>query len=1110
MKPITYLPSFTSFIIFLNFLLNQLHLSQASTLIPPVISGNFLTLILTNSKLGMNIIDLYGTSYYDFNNLVSQWTVSGLTNQTQSKIFYCQTLMMMGGPGFLPAAGYFERTYTSLSSHTALYFSIRMYVLDNWKFPDAFQIQLDDKQPMTFNPVFTRTYYGSQICAESDAEDLTSYYVVGKVSHTSSSLKIRITSYIQQDPELASFGVREVGFSLVTYSVTESFCATVGGAYGVGNCQCNNGYYPSGSLCLTCHASCSSCFTSGNTGCYTCAANYYWSGSSCLSCPSNCARCSSSSVCTYCKTGYYLRYDGTCQATCNAPYVIVGSGDFQVCRTPCQASDTYMYWDDTCEESCDSPLQATTTSYGVKFCSFPCVTQTNFLYQDGSCSSSCVLQSRYHHFRKFCNPCNTGLALLSSGECQIPDACDPPNVLQTIAGVLYCQPACTTGNYYLAASGTCVSSCASPLIISTVNGVDYCNSPCPNPSTDYYYWNASCLSTCIYNIRTVNGYKFCDACSGGQYLYPDNTCKASCKSPMVTKTSGGFKFCFYPCGGDYGVFNTEKYDKCSSVYTYPFAQTDLGECVLDLSSGEYQRAINVANILHVFFGIISGLSILAILLDPHDARPLCLLLYIKMLEYFKFIQAKYPPVLQQVFNVQHLGLGLLNFSPDLPYEVYDAFPLHTIPPSFYSYGLHSSYFVNSWDFLFSLFVVAIVIVVIFLAEAYFKDVKFVKWLASKIKPAFTAPNILTMLLLTTHFIDIPIYTSIEFRSLHFTAFLPVFSFIIMLFINIFYHVLLIKAFLAFKEARKRVTQVHDIDVSEDGPESFRGPPSSITSPRESTVTFRVLFDNIKEEAYFQHSYLLIFIFRVYFVCIILGYFFQHSFLQSLLIIISTIAMTLYVIFVKPLKRLSHQVQHIAMEVIFLVANLGVFILTSLNSACKEVPSVRRDLGNMIIACAFAFAVFGIGCLLVTVIRKAFGKDAISFRWCLWLLDGPRIHPEQDSDRSFSDTLEQRAPSKPINTPKFQPFGGFNKTPKVDLDSTPPLDTEDNLPEHMPMDALVYHLEDPEPEPRIPTSSKMDDSKMMFRQDMSLNFGSRTNHDESIDEEENVIPIDKRK
>jgi len=138
--------------------------------------------------------------------------------------------------------------------------------------------------------------------------------------------------------------------------------------------------------------------------------------------------------------------------------------------------------------------------------------------------------------------------------------------------------------------------------------------------------------------------------------------------------------------------------------------------------------------------------------------------------------------------------------------------------------------------------------------------------------------------------------------------------------------------------------------------------------------------------------------------------------------------------------------------------------------------------------------------MVAVIKKAFGEDAVSCKWCWWFLEGPRIQADQDSDRSFSDTLEQRPK---INTPKFLHFRGVNQeddSKKEDLDVTPPLHTDDGLPEHKPMDAYVYQLEDPEPM-RNDTSMRMftsglEDSKIMFRQNMSMNYGSRVNNDQN--------------
>ena len=91
-----------------------------------------------------------------------------------------------------------------------------------------------------------------------------------------------------------------------------------------GSCICASGYVINGASCTSCGFSCTSCST---TACLTCAAGsvlsngscaclagYVNSNLSCVACPTNCDVCSSSSVCTTCKSNYYITSTGSCKA----------------------------------------------------------------------------------------------------------------------------------------------------------------------------------------------------------------------------------------------------------------------------------------------------------------------------------------------------------------------------------------------------------------------------------------------------------------------------------------------------------------------------------------------------------------------------------------------------------------------------------------------------------------------------------------------------------------------------------------------------------------------------------------------------------------------------
>ena len=923
-------------------------------------SLNRLTVSLTS--LANFVQDMVFGLAGDFNAVVNQWTVVGQVDSTQSRVQTCNSALIFGGPGFLNPGGYFERTYESTSTHSMIYFLFRFYIIDDWQSNDLFQVRIDDKVPMTFQPMTSKDFYGSELCGVSQYVDTGVYWIQGKVLHSASTVTIRITSNIQQAPDIASFGFRglRLHFTTQTSSDTEGYCVAMGSGsfnaiYGTNTCTCPAGYYSTGTGCSACNAACQTCFGSSSSQCYSCSSQYSWDGTACVSCPTNCYWCSGS-TCMICAPNYYLRWDNTCQTTCATPYIALStSTNYMVCQTPCQASGYYMYWDNTCQETCPAPLTST-TQVNAKFCSFPCAVSTDYLYWDGTCSSTCTYWPRVWSFRNFCDPCASGLYLYPDGTCKA--TCTYPYTTGTSGSSVVCNQICPTGKYLLGTS-TCVNTCADPMVPTTVNGLAVCTFPCS--TNEYLYWNGSCLATCSLTSTTVAGYKFCDACSNSYYLYPDGSCKASCDSPLVSFTNTGFKECYYPCGSSNSAYNAENYEDCPSLYQYPLVLTSSGTCELDMSSESYSRAVALGDVLNKFCGFMSGMAILTLLFNPTDARPVYFLTGIKMLEYLKYIQGKFPPVLQEMMYTQKLGLGLLNLAPLLPPELWYKFTKYSIPQQFDEGGLHSSFFVNSWSALLSLAIAGGIIIIILISEIYIKDVKFLQWVVSKIKPALTLSTLMVVILLSTYFVDLPIYTTLELRTLHLHNFHAIFSFIMMLFTNGIVLFLFGRAILAFKEARRGTVR------------NAAGVPGLARNIRQ-IHGYKMLFDACRTDLPLRHMFLFVSLFRAYLFSLVLSLNFAHPFVQIFVAILLNIGMLVFLITLSPIKEGSNQGQFIGCEAIQFLGNLCALLIAIMDTTCSEAYGFREFLGVVIIVANYLLALFCAGHLTRTVIRGLFGDN----------------------------------------------------------------------------------------------------------------------------------------
>lgn len=95
---------------------------------------------------------------------------------------------------------------------------------------------------------------------------------------------------------------------------------------------CADGYAPSSTRqsCNRCATGCMSCSGSINT-CSKCYNGYYLSGSSCLSCSFGCSQCIAGSVCSKCNSGYYLNSFSSCNSCTSGCDVCYNSTDCEVC-----------------------------------------------------------------------------------------------------------------------------------------------------------------------------------------------------------------------------------------------------------------------------------------------------------------------------------------------------------------------------------------------------------------------------------------------------------------------------------------------------------------------------------------------------------------------------------------------------------------------------------------------------------------------------------------------------------------------------------------------------------------------------------------------------------
>ena len=494
---------------------------------------------------------------------------------------------------------YYQRTYTALSNHNMIHFTLDIWALDDWTTTlinsDRFQLQFDNTLVDGVN--FVNSAFTSNLCGSSLFNDLDTIKVYGRVSHAATSLTLRVIHMINKDSSIASIGFRNIQLQFMnntSESSNSSLCVISSVSMPGYQCSCPEGQYenPAGSnTCVACNSSCSSCFGPFGKQCYQCATGYIFNGVECIKCDPSCSFCygTTNAQCTACTAGYWLFNNSTCVSACDFPLVQTFNGSQNFCQSPCN-STAFVLWDGNCSSSCESPLQSAQLLTTISLCQYPC-SASQYLYWNGTCSSICstpLIQQTYHT-RNFCTyPCAQNQYAYWNGSCL--STCASPFVQTMEGNRSFCIYPCASAEF-LCWNGTCSSSCLSPLAQRVENGSQYCDFPCS--SSEYLYWNGTCASTCPSPLKSHTdgspSRKFCKyPCHDGEYLYQNSSCLSNCTFPFVLQVQSAKNFCRTPCADvSYAVYMN---GSCTSVCTIPFIKyvsDNVNVCKSICSEGEY-------------------------------------------------------------------------------------------------------------------------------------------------------------------------------------------------------------------------------------------------------------------------------------------------------------------------------------------------------------------------------------------------------------------------------------------------------------------------------------------------------------------------------------------
>ena len=568
----------------------------------------------------------------------------------------------------------------------------------------------------------------------------------------------------------------------------------------------------------------------------------------------------------------------------------------------------------------------------------------------GSCPSNCISCSSSTQ----CTRCSDGYFLYWDGTCI--SSCPPPYVSAGDGSYKECHTPCESSGTYMVWDYSCSSTCETPYVPVVINNAKFCNYPCNVASGEYLFWDGSCQSSCSNYPRTDNGYKFCDVCQPGYYMYPDMSCLPTCPSPLKIHTNINSHFCSFPCANHNKYYDLRNLE-CLSSCDYPNTLLTGNICQLDLSGSDAKQAAAVSGTLNKADTAMSAATTIVGLVDFANPDAFCAVGLQKMLQYIKFMKITYPPKLQAILDKQESDT-LAKYIPAIPTSLSKDLPLHSIPTNFKKYKLHSSFLVNFWTLFLILCSIVAAVAIICMLTYCFKKINIIYTVCAKVKHALKWN--LALMQFITYYSSIVLFTSLEVRTTKFDGFSPVFSFIVCFIINVVGIFVIVRMFIVLRDRRRHNTTIGGHNQSQGAP------------PVENKwKDYEVLYKTYKENSFSEQAFLPLFVTRIYLFNVIIAYLFEYPLVQALLITLLNLVTLIYLGAKRSLKENTVLFKYAGQEMIIFIINVCVLALAILDKLKLTLTKSRNMLGDVIIGCNIAFTAVAMAYLCMKVLVLLF-------------------------------------------------------------------------------------------------------------------------------------------
>ena len=334
-------------------------------------------------------------------------------------------------------------------------------------------------------------------------------------------------------------------------------------------------------------------------------------------------------------------------------------------------------------------------------------------------------------------------------------------------------------------------------------------------------------------------------------------------------------------------------------------------------------------------------------------------IFAKIMAYIKYLQVGYSSELKSTLKTWKTGLVSINMIPSLPDSVQDQLHSSGIPNVFSQWDLAPDFLTNFWQSLIILAISFVVYCILKALELCLND--------DDTRTQTALSRVTTQLRLAVvgfsitqiygSLGDVTLFVILEASSVILDCGLSILSFsLAMIFtfialLALFSHVWILKTYQRL--LKKQNTQNSDPRILKKFLRKFR----SLSS----------LYEDYKDTSIFSQSCLLVLFIRSIFMSMIVGLLYTCPIAQSVIFVLMSVCVIVYLCTQRIYVKLSNQLQQIFSEGILIVTNVSVLIMAVLDSTGTEAKDVRERLGKGIILMNLMYNIVATSVMLVQVV-----------------------------------------------------------------------------------------------------------------------------------------------